>query len=451
MKARPAQFHVSRRTFLKRCAALAAATGLPSWFLEQELEAAETAPRKPAANDRPGIALIGCGGQGKLDAANAANFGDIVAVCDVNSDRMMQSIERFTIDGKAPVAVGDFRRVLERDDVHAIVNATPDHWHTLVNLAAAKARKDVYSEKPLSLTIDEGRRVVRAVRENGIILQTGTQQRSMQRFRLSCELVRHGRIGKLERIEVWLPAGIRGGPFEVASVPSELNWDFWLGQAPKTDYVPERQRASFRWWYDYSGGIMTDWGAHHNDIASWAIGLPGPREMEGMPLSEPIPGGYTAHSEYDVNFTYANGVRIHLRTTKDDGTAGQVLNREGQRNGLRFVGSDGWIFVNREQFKASEPELLRTPLPEGAERFYVSSNHTEDFFDCIRSRKAPICDAETGHRSATLCHLGVIAVRTGDKLTWDTESERFVGENASLANRYLSREMRAPYDYTFVA
>ena len=444
-------FIISRRSFLKRCSALAAATGLPAWFLEPVLAAAEARRPKVAANDRPGVALIGCGGQGKQDTTNAAAFADVVAVCDVNAGRMKEASERFTVDGKVPAIVGDFRRVLERDDVHAIINATPDHWHTLINLAAAKARKDVYSEKPLSLTIDEGRRVVRAVRESGIVLQTGTQQRSMHRFRLTCELVRNGRIGKLERIEVWLPAGIRGGPFATAPVPAGLDWDFWLGQAPKHDYVPERQRASFRWWYDYSGGVMTDWGAHHNDIASWAIGLPGPREIEGRPLAEPIPGGYTAHNEYDVHFTYANGVQIHLRTTKDDGTAGQVLNRDGQRNGLRFVGSDGWIFVNREQFKASEPELLKQPLPDEALKLYLSSDHAGNFFDCMRSRNTPICDAETGHRSATLCHLGVIAVRTGAKLTWDAAREQFVGENASLANRFLSREMRAPYDYTFVA
>jgi predicted dehydrogenase len=444
-------FPVSRRGFLQRCTALAAASGLPVWFVERQLAAAESGVRPVSANDRPGVALIGCGGQGTRDAQSAANFGEVVAVCDVDLKRAEAAAEKLTVDGKKPKIYRDFRRVLESGQVHAIINGTPDHWHTLVNLGAARARKDIYSEKPLTLTIDEGRRLVRAVRESGVVLQTGTQQRSSQFFRLACELVRNRRIGRLSEAKVWLPAGLREGPFSSAPVPAELNWDFWQGQTPAVDYVPQRCHLTFRFWYEYSGGTMTDWGAHHNDIAYWAIGQLAPREVSGRALVQPIAGGYTTFPEYEVNYTYADGVKLNVYTTRDETYTGAKINPQGQHNGIRFIGADGWVWVNRQGLKASDPELLKAPLPEGAERLYVSKNHMENFFDCIRSRQAPICDVETGHRSATMCHLGAIALRTGRKLTWDAAREQFTGESAAEGNAHVQREMRAPYDYSFVA
>jgi predicted dehydrogenase len=424
---------------------------LPLWFLERQAAVAADAPKRPAANDRPGIALVGCGGMGRGDATNASRFGDIIAVCDVDDGHAEQAAKQFSKNGKVPAKYNDFRKVMERDDVQVVITGTPDHWHTLVNLAATKAGKDVYGEKPLTLTIDEGKRLVQAVRARKTVLQTGTQQRSDERFRLACELVRNGRIGKLKDVIVWLPAGLREGPFKPTPVPAGLNWDYWLGQAPKVDYMPQRCHLFFRYWYDYSGGTMTDWGAHHNDIALWAIGLPGPIQVEGKPLAEPIPGGYTAFSEYEVTFTYANGVTHHVRTTKADNIFGGVENPEGQRNGVRFEGSDGWIWVNRGSLKASDPALLKTPLPEDAQRLYSSSDHMGNFFECVRSRKLPICEVEVGHRSASISHLGAIALRTGQPLQWDPLAEKFVGELAQVGNAYVSREMRKPYDYSFVS
>jgi predicted dehydrogenase len=444
------RFQVTRRTFLQRCLTVAAATGLPVWFVERQLSAAEPAAAA-AANDRPNVALVGCGGMGRVDASNASAYGNIVAVCDVDAANLARAVEQFTVDGKKPGGFQDVRRLLERTDVHAIVNATPDHWHTLVNLAAARAGKDVYSEKPLTLTIEEGRHVVEAVRKGGIVLQTGSQQRSMQRFRLVSELVRNGRIGKLRRAQVWLPAGLHGGPFDSAPVPAELDWNFWLGQAPFVDYVPERCHAKFRFWYDYSGGTITDWGAHHIDIVCWAVGNFDVREIEPHIITEPVMGGYTAYPEYTLRYAFANGVEMHVNTTRDDDIYGGVVNPAGQRNGIRFEGTDGWIWVNRRELRASDPDLLKAPLPEGAERLYESRDHWENFFSCMRSRQAPICDVETGHRSATVCHLGTIALRTGRKLTWDAGRERFTGDSAQEANAHLAREMRAPYDYTFGA
>jgi predicted dehydrogenase len=447
-------FNISRRAFLQKCSLIAAMTGLPLWFVErQQLEAQEVV-KLPTPNDRPGIALVGCGGMGKGDATNASGYGDIVAVCDVDSTHAAAAAKQFTDGAKVPVIYSDFRKVMERDDVHIIVNATPDHWHTLVNMAAARAKKDVYGEKPLTLTVDEGRRLVGKVQDAGIVLQTGTQQRSDKRFRLACELVRNGRLGKLERADVWLPAGMRGGPFRSKPVPAGLDWDFWQGQAPSVAYMPERCHLYFRYWYDYSGGTITDWGAHHNDIAYWAIGILAPSHVESRSLSEPVFGGYTTIADYEVNYTYANGIRINLRSTETEtlfGTVKDPKNPKNQRNGIRFVGSDGWIWVNRDGISASDPQLLKTPLPENAVRLYESKNHMGNFFDCVRSRKLPICDVETGHRSATMCHLAAISLRTGFKLNWDSAQEKFVGWHSGVANHYLSREMRKPYDYSFVA
>ncbi len=440
----------SRRSFIKSCAALSAAAGVPAWFVERELSAAESPAKTPSANDRPGIALVGCGGMGRVDAGLAGAFGDLMAVCDVDEKHVEQAAKQFTKSGRVPEQYRDFRKVMERPDIHVIITGTPDHWHTLVNLAATKAGKDVYGEKPLTLTIDEGKHLVKAVREHKTVLQTGTQQRSDPRFRLACELVRNGRIGQLKEIVAWLPAGLREGPFNPRPVPAELNWDFWLGQAPKVDYVPQRCHTMFRYWYDYSGGTMTDWGAHHNDIARWAIGLNGPVAVEGKVLAEPIPGGYTAISEYDVKFTYANGVIHTARTTKADNIYGGVEDPQGQRNGVRFEGTQGWIWVNRGTLRASDQSLIDAPLPDGAQRLYKSDNHMGNFFECVRSRQLPICEVEVGHRSASICHLGAIALRTGLKLHWDPDREEFVGENAAAANPYVAREMRPPYDYTFV-
>ena len=442
-------FQISRRSFVKKCSVAAAASGLPLWFVERELGAAAATQKAQAANDRPGIALIGCGGMGRGDGANASRLGELVAVCDVDRSHLEEAAKQFGKAAKQPAQYSDFRKVLEREDVHAVVNATPDHWHTLVNLAALKAGKDVYSEKPLTLTIDEGKKVVQAVRERKAVLQTGSQQRSDARFRLACELARNGRLGKLKEVTVWLPAGLREGPFKPEPVPAALDWDFWQGQAPKTDYLHQRCHLYFRYWYDYAGGTMTDWGAHHNDIALWAIGLPGPVSVEAEALAQPIPGGYTAISEYHVTFTYANGVVHHVRSTKGDNIYGAVDDPQGQRNGVRFEGSEGWIWVNRGNLRASDNALLTTPLAGNADRLYKSEDHMGNFFDCVRSRQRPIADVEVGHRAASVCHLGNIALRTGFKLQWDPQTEKFVGEHAAEGNAYLAREMRKPYDYSF--
>ena len=423
----------------------ATASTLPMWFVEECL--AQPAVAKPKMkNDRLGIALIGCGGRGTGDARGASYYGDMVAVCDVDENQIAKAKEIW------PRAKGvkDFRKVMEMDDVDVVICGTVDHWHTLVSLAAMKAGKDVYCEKPLTLYIDEGKYLVDEEKRSGRILQTGTQQRSDPNFRLACELVRNKRIGELKEIDVYLPAGQRLGPFESTPVPNGFDWDFWQGQTPYVDYVEKRTHLYFRYWWEYSGGTMTDWGAHHNDIALWATGFErsGPVSAKGRTLIDMIPGGFTAASEYELEYVYPNGVIHRCRSTTANEWNGRVANPFGQQHGVRLQGSAGWIWVTRGAIESSIPEILTEPLSSDAERLYASNDHMENFIESVRSRKKAICDAEIGHRSATMCHLGVTAVRLGREVKWDPKKEKYLGDPEAEAMAKLP--MRKPWDYSML-
>jgi predicted dehydrogenase len=215
--------------------------------------------------------------------------------------------------------------------------------------------------------------------------------------------------------------------------------------------MTERCHANFRWWWDYSGGPVTDWGAHHNDIARWGIGLDGPVEVEAKVITGPIPGGFITPSEFEATLTWANGVKQIVKTTPDDTPYGGVIKKDGQRNGVKFEGTNGWIWVNREDLAASDDNILYTPLPDNAVRLEVSGDHMGNFFNSVRSRKDPISSIEQGHRSAVIGHLIVIALRQGRKFQWDPEREIFVGDGAKEGNAQLAREMRKPYDYSFLS
>ncbi|HEX3148457.1 MAG TPA: Gfo/Idh/MocA family oxidoreductase [Gemmataceae bacterium] len=427
--------NLSRRGFL---GASAAAT-LPAWFLEECQ--AQPDPKTPTLkNDKPGIALVGCGGQGTGDLRNAARFGSVVALCDVDEGHVENAGKAWPMAAKEH----DFRKIIDRKDVDVVVCGTVDHWHTLVSLAAMRAGKDVYCEKPLTLTVDEGKRLVEAQAKTKRLLQTGSQQRSDKNFRLAVELVRNGRLGKIKEVDVWLPAGRKEGPFKTAAVPKGFDWDLWQGPTPAVEYVQERTHVTFRYWWDYSGGTMTDWGAHHNDIARWALDQQGPVKISGKPTVEMIPGGFTAASEYGVEYTYADGVVHRCRSTAANNWFGGVVDPKGQQHGIKFHGTDGWIFVTRGKIEVSDPDLLKTPLPASATRVTMSNDHMGNFFECVRTRKLPICDAEVGHRSASICHLGVIAMRLGKELKWDPAKEEF---NDKEANKWLAREPRKPWSY----
>ncbi|MCB1121957.1 MAG: Gfo/Idh/MocA family oxidoreductase, partial [Verrucomicrobiae bacterium] len=346
---------IKRREFLKSAGLAATASTLPGWFAG-ELMAQSSLPVPKMANDKLGIALVGCGGRGTTVAREVAYYGDMVALCDVHASQI-EKAKQYWPKAKG---VSDFREVMAMKDVDVVVCGTVDHWHTLVSLAAMRAGKDVYCEKPLTLAIDEGKHLVAEEKKTGRILQTGTQQRSDPRFRLACELVRNKRIGELKEIDVYLPAGQRLGPFQAESIPNGFDWDMWQGQTPYVDYVKMRTHLYFRYWWEYSGGTMTDWGAHHNDIALWATGFErsGPVSAKGRSLVDMIPGGFTAASEYELEYVYPNGVIHRCRSTTANLWNGAVANQFGQQHGVRFQGTAGWIWVTRGHIESSIPEIL---------------------------------------------------------------------------------------------
>lgn len=422
---------ISRRSFLASAAAAAAATGIPEWFAADAAAAAlerRTRRRRIGPNDQINVGVIGPGGskggyrQGLHDTRAIASKPGVrvVAACDVDEVHLFEASKTFGTDCKR---YRDFRDLLARSDIDAVVIGTPDHWHAYMCIAAMKAGKDVYCEKPLTLTIDEGKKIVKAWRETGAVFQTGSQQRSDDRFRLACELVRNGRIGQIKRVEAHLPGGPTGGPFEPKPIPSDLDWHMWLGPALQTEYVPERTHGTFRWWLEYSGGMMTDWGAHHNDIAQWALGMDRSGPVKTVAFGE---GPKICHNCYNtfpafkVYHTYANGIPL---TTTNEG-----------ENGVHFEGEKGWIFVSRGKIAASDQKLLDEPLPADALRLYDSGDHAGNFVECIRTRKQPICDAEIGHRSVSVCHLGNISLRLGGReLHWDPKKEFFIGDEEANA------------------
>jgi predicted dehydrogenase len=404
--------------------------------------AALPAGKALAANDKPGIALIGCGGRGSGVAKQCLRHGNLVACADVDSGHLAQG---------AALAPGvfahkDFRRVLERKDVDVVVNGTPDHWHTLINIAAMKAGKDVYAEKPLTLTIDEGRRLVRTAQQTGRILQTGSQQRSDPRFRLAVDLVRNKKIGELRSVVVGLPKAAWGGPFAPQSVPPELDWDFYQGQAPQRRYTPERTHFRYRHWYDYCSGPLTDWGCHHNDIMLWALGMDrsGPVSVQGISHLDPVEGGYDVHSQFTVQYRFASGVPVACITVYTDqfGTTPLAVPTD-MVNGVKFQGSEATITVQRGRIECTRPELLGDAMPPASD---WTNAHIANFFECVRTRQEPLCPPEVGHRAASFGHIGSICLRLGGRpLRWDPAKEQFAGD--AEANRLVAREQRKPYSY----
>ena len=430
--------NLSRRGFLARwTAALTVGAGLPAWYArrvladEQEKEAA--ARKRVGPNDQIILGAIGVGGQGVVIMKQAMSKPGVkvVAVCDVDSERREKAAQ---VVGSGCAKYADFRELLARDDLDAVTIGTVDHWHALTSIAAMKAGRDVYCEKPLALTIAEGRATLQAARKYDRIFQTGTMQRSDPRYRLACELVRNGRVGKVHTVEARIGDNPVGGPFPVVPIPKELDWDFWQGPTPDVPYVKERCHAHFRWWYEYSGGKLTDWGAHHHDIAQWGLGTDetGPVAVTAVGVTpSDKPNSFNCHPHFAVTFNFAGGTRL---ITTSDG-----------ENGNRFIGDEGWIFINRSRIDASDEAMIKEPLPQDAVRLDVSNDHMGNFLDGVRTRKRPICDVSIGHHSANICHLGVISLRLGRPLQWDPAAERFHGPGGDEANRWIAREMRSPW------
>lgn len=431
----------SRRTFLKRSAGLGAGLFIPYSFTSGQ----ETTTKPRAKNDRLRIAAIGMRYQGSVIADKATEFGDIVAICDV--DRQIAEKAKSQFGGKADLHE-NYRDLLARPDIDVVTIGTPDHWHAQMLIDACHAGKDVYCEKPLTLTVAEGQRVVEVVDATKRVVQVGTWQRSDSRFRLACELVQAGRIGKVHRVTVVLGKNVTGGPFTPQPVPSHLNWNQWQGPTPDVPYIPERCHYTFRWWYEYSGGQMTDWGAHHIDIAQWAIGKEhsGPVKIETSAKLPDTKDGYNVAIDYDVKLTYADGTVMEIKDT--------------DRNGILFEGTEGRIFVNRGTVSGKPIEDLSS-RPFGREDFHLYDfdnharperagkldaiiNHMGNFYDCVVSRKQPLADVVSQHRSVSVCHISNISMRLGRSLNWDPVQQQFVDDKE--ANQWLSRERRNGFE-----
>ncbi len=438
------QGNLSRRGFIDRTTAAMVAAGVPAWFAgqavaeAQERKAAE-GRRKVGPNDEIAIGLIGSGGQGThvMKQALKQKGVKVLAVCDVDAGRRDKAAEEVGKSGGKAEDVAkyaDFRELVGRDDLDAVIVGTVDHWHALTSIAAMKYGCDVYCEKPLALTIAEGQAMVRATRKYDRIFQTGNMQRSDARYRLACELVRNGRVGKVHTVEARIGENPSGGPFKVADPPQGLDWDFWKGPTPDVAYIPQKCHYEFRWWYEYSGGKLTDWGAHHNDIAQWGLGKDGTGPIGATAVGSDLPkdpNSYNCHHHFAVTYDYGDGVQL-------------VTTSEGE-NGNRFIGDKGWIFVSRSRIEASDPKLLDEPLGPDAVKLTKSSDHMANFLEGVRTRNRPICDVEVGHRSATVCHIGAIALRLGIPVCWDPKAEQFTGPGADKANAMISREYRSPW------
>jgi myo-inositol 2-dehydrogenase/D-chiro-inositol 1-dehydrogenase len=424
-----------RRGFLKLSAAFVGGAAAVPYVWSSSYAKAE------AKNDRPNIALIGCGGRGSGDARTASRYGDLVACCDVDAGQAARFAK--WAENKAGAKIDtyeDYRKLLERKDIDAIIGGTPDHWHTAVYLAAVRSGKDVYGEKPLTLTIDEGKLICKALKKSDRVFQVGTQQRSDRRFQQAVAIARSGRLGKKLTATCYIGSGPKGGPFKEKQPPKDLNWDFWLGQAPLVPYVKERCHGTFRWWMDYSGGKLTDWGAHHIDIAQWGIGAEngGPVEIEGSGLFDERKNCYDSAQSFTCTLTFANGNKIIVKN--------------GPGNGIHFEGEKEHIFVNRGSLKGNLVNKILADEKEEAKlnaqvaALYAgdrSGGHMANFFNCIKDRKEPISDVYSHHRAMTSCHLCNIAMKLKRKLKWDPVKEDFLGDSEASAMR--ARKQRKPY------
>lgn len=462
--------NINRRQFLKKATAIAAGTAAFPYIVSSSAlgKAGTVAP-----SNRVVIGCIGMGGQGIFDMKQFLQYPDahVVAVCDVNRESggylgsawggWKQGIagwrpakrvveEHYAQQKSAGTYKGcdtytDFRELLARDDIDAVLIAVPDHWHALMSVAAAEAGKDIYCEKPLAYSIAEGRAVCDAIQRYGRVFQTGAQRRSDSGSRFTCELVRNGRIGKLQTVVVSLPAGYMiNGPYKGIQppmpIPEGFDYDMWLGPAPDAPYTEGRCLFNFRWIRDYTPGFISDWGAHLMDLAQWANGTDhtGPVEIEGHG-EFPTDGLYNTATSHYVELTFADGVKFISQTTTD------VATGKDEDWGVRFEGTDGWFLATTltGAAKARKKSFAREVIGPDEIHLYRSPGHHRNFLDAVKTRKQTASPAEVGQRTATVCYLGHIAILTGRKLKWDPVKERFI--NDAEANRLLSRPMRSPW------
>ena len=436
----------SRRRFIlqsgKLVAASAAATVTGPFLLSA---------KKGSPNERVRYGAIGVGGRGTSIANAARRFADVVGVCDLDTQRIERVIKGFRAQDTAK-GYQEYRKLLDRKDIDFVTIGTTDHWHTRVAIHAMQAGKDVYCEKPLTLTIDEGKQICKVVKETGRVFQVGTQQRSEmgQKFLQAIGIIREGRIGKIKKVTCNIGGGPQGGPFKKSEPPANLDWNTWLGQTPLVDYIKERCHYQFRWWYEYSGGKMTDWGAHHVDIAQWALDQngdgQGPLSIDPIIGDHPVPlknGMPTKDNHYNTSHNF------HIRCGFPDDVEMNIVSPSPEGNGILFEGSKGKLLVSRGKLKGDAVnDLKEKPLASDTiKKVYKGknpTNHMENFFKCVKDRSEPVSDVFSHHRAMTTCHLANISIRLGRKLTWDPKTEQIVGD--SDANAWLSREQRKGFE-----
>jgi predicted dehydrogenase len=436
----------SRREFLKQTAFVAgAASAVPYFGWSRSGLAAD------AKNDRPRIGCIGLGGMGTGDARDHARFGDILAVCDVDANHAERANQDDQIGkGKADV-YRDYRQVLDRPDIDVVSVVTPDHWHVKIAIEALEAGKHVFCQKPLTLTLEENQLIRQACQKHDDrVFFVGTQQRSdRRRFLRAVNMVQKGLLGEIEHITVGIDGGDVGGPFPVSAPPQNLDWNMWLGQAPLVQYRQQRCHGNFRWWYEYSGGKFTDWGAHHVDIASWAMGYDqpgkGPRTIDGTDAQHPVEfkDGYpTLDDRYNTAHDYA----IHCKY--DDGVVLTITSRSD--NGILFEGTKGRMFVNRGKItgtpidekwdgdKFSDEDLTRLYKGKPFE------GHKQNFFRCLREGGLPVSDVYSHTQIMNTCHLAAIAARLNRVIQWDPATEKIIGDEQAAG--FFARQQRPGFE-----
>ena len=402
-------------------------------------------------NDRPTIGCIGVGSMGTGDAQGHANFGDIVAVCDVDERHALRAKNHERIGkGKADV-YGDYRKVLERNDIDTVSIVTPDHWHIKIAVEALEAGKHVFVQKPLTLTLEENQLIRRACEKHPeLAFLVGTQQRSdRNKFMRAVNMVQKGLLGDIKHVTVGINGSPTGGPFPVADVPKELDWEMWQGQAPAKAYRERRCHYEFRWWYEYSGGKFTDWGAHHVDIAMWALNKngakQGPTSVDGTDSKHPVEykdGNPTVDDSYNTSHDFSV---IH---TFDDGITMDVTSRGD--NGITFEGTKGRIFVNRGKITGKPIEEnwdKDAYTDQDVANLYKGKQHEghkNNFYRCIREGGLTVSDPFSHIQAMAVCHLSAIAARLNRKLEWDPVNEKIIGDD--LAASMQSRERREGYD-----
>ena len=422
----------TRRQFLGALAGAGAALAA-----RPHVRAAEAATRKLV------IGHIGVGGRGKSLLGMVLQMPDVAvaAVCDADLRNAREARE---LAGGAPEVYQDYRRLLERRDIDAVIIAAPDHWHALMTVHACQAGKDVYVEKPLSHNILEGRRMVEAARRHGRIVQTGMNHRSADYQRQVAEIVRSGRLGTVKRVKTWMWENPVEPPLPDQEPPPELDWDLWLGPAPKVPFNPRRAPFNFRWFRDYAGGYMTDWGAHMMNVVTWAMDadLTGPVSVEGSWKMSPEPNAYEFPAEMEVRWEFKQPeftLTWHQPRRPDD--------EIGERHGIVFYGTDALLafyFTEWHVLKDGEPvEVAPIGSKPGDVELFRSPGHLQNWVDCIRSRALPIADVEIGHHTVAICHLGNVAAMAGARLEWDWRRERIT--NREVSNLFLERTYRAPW------